>query len=64
MAQAQKQVQEATRGSGKLPDCDAYFNKIQSRKKLPPSLQEVLTAAFARIPVSFFPQVPGGKGIG
>ncbi|KAL2904337.1 SNF1-related protein kinase regulatory subunit gamma-1-like [Bienertia sinuspersici] len=42
---------------------DAYFEKIQSRKKLPVSLQETLTAAFARIPVSSFPQVPGGKGV-
>ncbi|CAI9092707.1 OLC1v1028024C1 [Oldenlandia corymbosa var. corymbosa] len=42
---------------------DAYFEKVQSRKKLPLSLQETLTAAFARIPVSSFPQVPGGKVI-
>lgn len=42
---------------------DAYFETIQSRKKLPTSLQETLTAAFASIPVSSFPQVPGGKVI-
>ncbi|XP_021722956.1 SNF1-related protein kinase regulatory subunit gamma-1-like [Chenopodium quinoa] len=42
---------------------DAYFETIQSRKKLPVSLQETLTAAFASIPVSSFPQVPGGKVI-
>ncbi|KAL9246413.1 hypothetical protein vseg_019952 [Gypsophila vaccaria] len=41
--------------------CDAYFETIQSRKKLPRTLQESLTAAFANIPVSSFPQVPGGK---
>ncbi|KAK9675798.1 hypothetical protein RND81_11G031800 [Saponaria officinalis] len=41
--------------------CDAYFETIQSRKKLPRTLQESLTAAFAKIPVSSFPQVPGGK---
>lgn len=43
--------------------CDAYFEKIQSRKKLPQSLQETLNDAFAKIPVSSFPQVPGGKVI-
>lgn len=42
---------------------DAYFETIQSRKKLPISLQETLTAAFANIPVSSFPLVPGGKVI-
>ncbi|CAN4076391.1 unnamed protein product [Withania somnifera] len=36
---------------------------IQSRKKLPRILQETLTDAFAKIPVSSFPQVPGGKVI-
>lgn len=41
---------------------DAYFEIVQSRKTLPQSLQETLTAAFARIPVSSFPGVPGGKG--
>ncbi|KAK6922054.1 CBS domain [Dillenia turbinata] len=43
--------------------CDAYFETIQKRKKLPYELQESLTEAFARIPVSSFPQVPGGKVI-
>ncbi|XP_031505544.1 SNF1-related protein kinase regulatory subunit gamma-1-like [Nymphaea colorata] len=47
----------------KTPGCDAYFEKIQSRKKLPFTLQEALTNAFANIPVSSFPQVPGGKVI-
>ncbi|KAI9169028.1 hypothetical protein LWI28_005758 [Acer negundo] len=56
------QSQEAREGS-RLPSFDAYFETIQLRKKLPHSLQETLTAAFARIPVSSFPQVPGGKVI-
>uniref|UniRef100_A0A1D1YRY1 SNF1-related protein kinase regulatory subunit gamma-1-like n=1 Tax=Anthurium amnicola TaxID=1678845 RepID=A0A1D1YRY1_9ARAE len=47
----------------KIPDCDAYFEAIQSRKKLPYSLQKSLTSAFAQIPVSSFPEVPGGKVI-
>ncbi|KAF6168403.1 hypothetical protein GIB67_004955 [Kingdonia uniflora] len=46
-----------------IPRCDAYFDAIQSRKKLPASLQESLTAAFQQIPVSSFPDVPGGKVI-
>ncbi|KAJ6801951.1 SNF1-related protein kinase regulatory subunit gamma-1-like [Iris pallida] len=46
-----------------FPSCDAYFETIQSRKKLPSSLQESLTSAFAQIPVSSFPEVPGGKVI-
>ncbi|KDP21218.1 hypothetical protein JCGZ_21689 [Jatropha curcas] len=50
-------------GSSKLANCDAYFEMIQSRKKLPQPLQETLTSAFARIPVSSFPLVPGGKVI-
>lgn len=45
-----------------LPSCDAYFATIQARKRLPPSLQESLSSAFAHIPVSSFPEVPGGKG--
>lgn len=55
------QAQEA-KESPQLLSCDAYFENIQSRKKLPRSLQESLTAAFARIPVSSFPEVLGGKG--
>ncbi|KAK9277448.1 hypothetical protein L1049_006992 [Liquidambar formosana] len=47
----------------KIPSYDAYFETIQSRKKLPLSLQETLTSAFARILVSSFPEVPGGKVI-
>jgi hypothetical protein len=45
-----------------FPSCDAYFQAIQSKKKLPLSLQESLTAAFAQIPVSSFPEVPTGRG--
>lgn len=55
------QAEEAKEVS-KLSSCDAYFEAIQSRKKLPHSLQETLTAAFARIPVLSFPNVPGGRG--
>lgn len=50
-------------GLVKIPSCDVYFETIQNRKKLPRSLQESLTCAFAKIPVSSFPQVPGGKVI-
>ncbi|CAM8936440.1 unnamed protein product [Rhodiola kirilowii] len=46
-----------------ISSCDAYFETVQSRKKLPHSLQETLTDAFANIPVSSFPMVPGGKVI-
>ncbi|KAI3452814.1 hypothetical protein Pfo_009477 [Paulownia fortunei] len=49
--------------SGNIESYDAYFETVQSRKKLPHSLQESLTASFVRIPVSSFPQVPGGKVI-
>lgn len=53
--------QQVTKSS-ELSICDSYFENIQSRKKLPFSLQETLTAAFAEIPASSFPPVPGGKG--
>ncbi|XVE53275.1 hypothetical protein DITRI_Ditri02bG0191600 [Diplodiscus trichospermus] len=56
------QTQEAKESSS-LSSCDAYFESVKSRKKLPQPLQDALTAAFARIPVSSFPQVPGGKVI-
>ncbi|KAL8142356.1 hypothetical protein V2J09_015388 [Rumex salicifolius] len=46
-----------------IPNCDAYFETIQIRKKLPQSLQESLTCAFAKIPVSSFPVVNHGKVI-
>lgn len=46
-----------------FPSCDAYFEAIQSKKKLPLTLQESLTAAFAQIPVSSFPEVPTGRVI-
>ncbi|KAK8567255.1 hypothetical protein V6N13_105235 [Hibiscus sabdariffa] len=49
--------------SSAISSCDAYFEKVKSRKKLPQPLQETLTTAFARIPVSSFPQVPTGKVI-
>ncbi|CAK7328472.1 unnamed protein product [Dovyalis caffra] len=54
--------EQALKGS-ELSSFDAYFENVQSRKKLPFSLQETLTAAFAKIPVSSFPLVPGGKVI-
>lgn len=57
MAQAEEVKQRS-----KLASCDAYFVKVQSRKKLPQPLQETLASAFARIPASSFPLVPGGKG--
>ncbi|XP_052184681.1 SNF1-related protein kinase regulatory subunit gamma-1-like isoform X2 [Diospyros lotus] len=57
---AQREIPKET---SKLASCDAYFETIQSRKKLPMLLQENLTEAFARIPVSSFPKVPGGKVI-
>lgn len=47
----------------KNPSFSSYFDKVQSRKKLPMSLQETLTDAFTRISVSSFPQVPRGKGV-
>ncbi|RLN24916.1 SNF1-related protein kinase regulatory subunit gamma-1-like isoform X1 [Panicum miliaceum] len=49
--------------NAEFPSCDAYFEAIQSKKKLPLSLQESLTAAFAQIPVSSFPEVPTGRVI-
>ncbi|XP_050238559.1 SNF1-related protein kinase regulatory subunit gamma-1-like [Mercurialis annua] len=56
------QSEEAKRNSN-LESCDAYFETIQSRKKLPLALQETLNTAFATIPVSSFPLVPTGKVI-
>lgn len=50
------------KGDSTTANFDAYFETIQSRKKLPQSLQETLTTAFDKVPVSSFPQVPGGKG--
>ncbi|XP_073035647.1 SNF1-related protein kinase regulatory subunit gamma-1-like [Primulina eburnea] len=58
MAPAQESKRE-----GNVQSCDEYFETAQSRKKLSPTLQESLTYAFAHIPVSSFPQVPGGKVI-
>ncbi|XP_038693484.1 SNF1-related protein kinase regulatory subunit gamma-1-like [Tripterygium wilfordii] len=59
MASQAQMVKETS----KLTSNDAYFEIIQSRKKLPRSLQETLTAAFTAIPVSSFPLVPSGKVI-
>ncbi|XP_075077912.1 SNF1-related protein kinase regulatory subunit gamma-1-like [Nicotiana tabacum] len=56
-------AQAKTEKTLKLANYDAYFEMVQSRKKLPRNLQETLTDAFAKIPVSSFPQVPGGKVI-
>ena len=57
-------VNQKVTKSSELSKCDSYFENIQCRKKLPFSLQETLTAAFAEIPASSFPPVPGGKGDG
>ncbi|XP_019150750.1 PREDICTED: SNF1-related protein kinase regulatory subunit gamma-1-like [Ipomoea nil] len=56
-------LEEVEEESTKLKGYDAYFEMVQSRKKLPQSLQESLTNAFAKIPVSSFPEVPGGQGV-
>ncbi|KAM7269079.1 hypothetical protein ACFE04_024576 [Oxalis oulophora] len=56
-------MEQSSKEKSRLSSCEAYWETIQSRKKLPYSLQETLTSAFARIPVSSFPQVPGGKVI-
>ena len=61
LVQNMAQLQENNKSS-KLSSYDAYFEKIQSRKKLPKPLQETLTSAFSNIPVSSFPGVPVGKG--
>ena len=45
-----------------LSNCESYFERIQSTKKLPKFLQETLNDAFARIPVSSFPGVSVGRG--
>lgn len=50
-----------SQGSESSESFDSYFEMVQTRKKLPHSLQESLTASFAKIPVSSFPPVPGGK---
>ncbi|XP_041013062.1 SNF1-related protein kinase regulatory subunit gamma-1-like [Juglans microcarpa x Juglans regia] len=56
-------AEQLIKDSSSLSSYDAYFEKIQSRKKLPRPLQEILTNAFSDIPVSSFPQVPRGKVI-
>ncbi|CAL0315160.1 unnamed protein product [Lupinus luteus] len=58
MAQAQD-----VRTNTEFSKFDQYYETIQSRKKLPKTLQETLTDAFAKTPVSSFPGVPGGKVI-
>ena len=61
MAESEKShVDKEIRSS--VSSCEAYFEKVQSRKNLPKSLQDTLNSAFAGIPVSSFPQVPGGRG--
>lgn len=55
--------QAQAKWTSKIESCEAYFQKVQSRKKIPLTLQEKLTTAFARIPVSSFPEVRGGKVI-
>lgn len=62
MAQLQRQEQEVRDASPKLSSYDAYFETVQSRKMLPRPLQENLTFAFSKVPVSSFQGVPGGKG--
>lgn len=59
---AAPKTEEKGKGKSDVSDYDAYFDMIQSRKTLSSSLQEKLTAAFTKIPVSTFPQVPRGKG--
>ncbi|XP_024194732.1 SNF1-related protein kinase regulatory subunit gamma-1-like [Rosa chinensis] len=50
--------------SPKRSSCyDAYFERIQFRKKLPHELQEKLTYAFSKVPVSSFQSLQGGKVI-
>ncbi|KAI4302136.1 hypothetical protein MLD38_037920 [Melastoma candidum] len=58
---AQLVVQREAEGTRKPSYLDDYFDTIQSRKKLPRRIQETLTSAFASIPVSSFPAVPGGQ---
>lgn len=56
-------TKQEMKGQGKKDESyDAYFDMVQSRNKLSCALQEKLTFAFAHIPVSSFPKVPGGKG--
>lgn len=65
MADAKTESKSKAKGGEKseVSEYDAYFEMVQSRKKLSVSLQEKLTAAFSKIPVSSFPQVPRGKVI-
>ncbi|XP_071695990.1 SNF1-related protein kinase regulatory subunit gamma-1-like [Rutidosis leptorrhynchoides] len=60
MSDAQTKAKEK---SDVTTEYDEYFEMVQTRKKLSPSLQEKLTTAFTRIPVSSFPPVPRGKVI-
>ncbi|KAJ4768345.1 SNF1-related protein kinase regulatory subunit gamma-1-like [Rhynchospora pubera] len=43
--------------------CDAYFDTIQHKKKVPKCLQLSLTAAFRGLEVEQYPGVPGGEVI-
>ncbi|GAA0160822.1 kinase modulator [Lithospermum erythrorhizon] len=58
-----RKMSEVKESNTSKTSCDAYFEMVQNRKKLPQNLQEPLTEAFANIPVSSFPEVPGGKVI-
>ncbi|KAI3985827.1 hypothetical protein MKX01_026613 [Papaver californicum] len=59
---AESQAPKGTTTLNRVPSCDAYFQTIQSRKKLPFTFQQSLTSAFEKIPVSSFPNVPNGQG--
>ncbi|RZC87425.1 hypothetical protein C5167_035963 [Papaver somniferum] len=60
---AESQAPKDTSTLNRIPSCDAYFQTIQSRKKLPFTFQQSLTSAFEKIHVSSFPNVPNGQVI-
>ncbi|KAI3841655.1 hypothetical protein MKX03_027516 [Papaver bracteatum] len=60
---AESQAPKDSTTLNRIPSCDAYFQTIQSRKKLPFTFQQSLTSAFEKIPVSSFPNVPNGQVI-
>lgn len=65
MTEAQQEEREIPKSpkTPKSSSCyDAYFERIQARKKLPSPLQENLTYAFSKVPVSSFQALQGGKG--
>lgn len=66
MTEAQQEEREIPKSpkTHKSSSCyDAYFERIQARKKLPSPLQENLTYAFSKVPVSSFQALQGGKVI-